>query len=91
MFEIGFMEPVRKKIGAETNELQASYFCKRNCLLPFFYYSISISISINAEYWKMLTILAVQYWLFFKKVCIYKYIPSSLKNVLHIEWPNKSL
>ena len=50
MFEIGFMQPVRKEVGAETNELQASYFCKRNCLLLFFYYSISVSISINAEY-----------------------------------------
>ena len=50
MFEIGFMGPVRKKIGAERNELQASYFRKRNCLLSFFYYSISVSISINAEY-----------------------------------------
>ena len=50
MFEIGFMGTVGKEIGAERNELQASYFCKQNCLLLFFYYSISIFISINAEY-----------------------------------------
>ena len=65
MFEIGFCCPQSAKVIDELGEKStpSKLFFQWNCLLLFLFFHYAN----NVKHWKLLVILAVQYWLLIKK------------------------